>query len=146
MDIVQRNFLLPIELATKYANIILINHYRIDTFKKRLAYLKFSDFDFMASIILKYFTTENPLEELNGTLAQDARDFKVTFNNKEVQEELKLLITLQLSSLGKVYIMDKCPANTFKALIRNILTIGAGLAHSKEIKDLFTTLQGFFFL
>ncbi len=46
VDTIQYDFLLPKELANQYSNIIFLNYYRIDTFKKKLSYLRFSDFEY----------------------------------------------------------------------------------------------------
>ena len=99
----------------------------------------------MASIFIQYFTVPgaSALDELDGTLAQDARDLKyVVFNSKETMDELKNLVSHQLAAQSQSAVMDRAGINVFKTLIRNILVIGSGLVHTKELRDIFLFLQG----
>ncbi|KNC96512.1 uncharacterized protein SPPG_08101 [Spizellomyces punctatus DAOM BR117] len=142
--LIQKEFLLPRVLANQYAHIIFINNYRLDTFKRRLAHIRFSDFDYVASIFMQYFSSPNisPLDELDGALAQDARDLRtIIFNQKGVLEEYRALVTTHLASLGHSSIMEKGSQIAFKVILRNVFTIGSSLAHSKELRDIFIALQ-----
>ena len=38
-------------------------------------------------------------------------------------------------------LVDKLPPALFKSLLRNLLSIGAGLSYHKEIRDLFTNVN-----
>ena len=139
-------------MATRqYANVLFINHYRLDTTKRRIAYLRFSDYVFMASVFIEQLTERGPgavpLDELDAGLATDARDLKyLLFASKETLDEYRSLVAIQLTSLGLGNIMDRAGLNPFKTLIRYCLALGAGLVHSKELKDIFVNLQGVFFL
>ncbi|KAL2917362.1 hypothetical protein HK105_203026 [Polyrhizophydium stewartii] len=144
VSVIQREFLLPQDLAQQYANIIFINNYRFDTTKKRIAHLRFSDFVYVASIFMTHFTasTKTVLEELDASLAQDSRDLRaLLFNSKETLEQLRVATAAQLASLGQQHILERAGASAFKVLLRNIMSIGAGLINNREIRDLFATIQ-----
>ncbi len=132
----------------QYANILFINHYRLDTGKRRIAYLRFSDFVYMASVFIEHLTDRSsggggPLDELDAVLATDSRDLKyLLFASKETLEEYRGLVGMQLTSLGLGNIMERAGGQAFKTLVRYCLGLGAGLVHTKELKDLFVNLQG----
>ncbi|RKO86449.1 acidic fibroblast growth factor binding protein, partial [Blyttiomyces helicus] len=137
--VVGGEFLLPPELSSRYANVLFICNNRLDTSKKKLAYLRLSDFEYVASIFIRYFTTPttSALLELDASLAQDARDLKaIMLNTKETIEELRNIV----SSAATPPIFP-LPAAAFKALLRNALSIASGLSHSKELRDVFISLQ-----
>ena len=142
---IQHDFLLPLELSSQYANIIFINNYRLDTFKKRISYLRLSDFEFMASVFLKYLVIPNtsPFDGLDDVLAQDARDLRsIIFNSKEVTEELKNLAWNHLNESNQGHVMERAGIVLFKTLLRNVLTLGSGILQSKELKEIFIGIQG----
>ncbi|KAI8928049.1 acidic fibroblast growth factor binding protein [Entophlyctis helioformis] len=146
VTIIHRDFLLPPALSFQYANIIFINNYRFETSKKRLAHLRFSDFEYAASIFIQYFTASpaSVLDELDANLAQDSRDLKsVLYNSKDTLDQLRSATVAHLAQIGHPHIMERpSPAtNAFKVLLRNILTLGASLTNSKDVRDLFATLQ-----
>ncbi|TPX58282.1 hypothetical protein PhCBS80983_g03225 [Powellomyces hirtus] len=137
--VVAKEFLLPRPLADQYAHIIFINNYRLDTFKRKLTYLKFSDFEYVASIFMTNFThpTTPILDDLDATLSQDARDIKsILFTQKGLLDDYRTLVASKMSPV---------PANfsdsTFKTILRGVLVVGAGLAHRKELRDVFVTIQ-----
>ena len=85
VKVIVNHFLLSKELASQYATIIFVNHYRFDTTKRKLQMLSFEDYQYAASIFLQYFTAspKSALEELDGSIADDARVLKtVLFNHK----------------------------------------------------------------
>ncbi|KAJ3092228.1 hypothetical protein HK102_009542 [Quaeritorhiza haematococci] len=145
--IIQNHFCLPKELASsinsQYAHVIFITNYRFDTSKKKLAYLSFSDFEYVASKFIQYLTVSGSagLEELDLSLAQDARDLKaVIFNHKEIMEDYRQAVTIDLAATGHGAIMDRAGQAAFKVVLRNILSIVSGLSHSKDQRDLFVSI------
>jgi hypothetical protein len=144
--------------GSHYAHIIFINQHRLDTSKKKLLQYTFFDFEHCASVILRYWTVE---QEFDANLAQDVREIKsLVTQNKEVFEELKTVVTHLLSTVqaGAVMLAPQ-PASSpyafftnlldtggkdfgsqFRILLRNILNIGSGLAHTKMSRDLFLNL------
>ncbi|KAJ3003502.1 hypothetical protein HKX48_001726, partial [Thoreauomyces humboldtii] len=99
--VIMREFLLPKALAEQYAHIIFINNYRFDTFKRKLAHIRFADYDYVASILMHTFShpTLPVLDDLDTTLSQDARDIKqLLFAQKGAADELRNVIATRLAS------------------------------------------------
>jgi hypothetical protein len=142
----------------QYANIIFINQHRLDTSKKKLLQYTFSDFQHCASVIIQFWTVE---QEFDTNLAQDVRDIKsLLAQNKEVQDELRTVVTHLLSTVSpSAMVLTPQPtsfpyaffstlldsagkdfASQFRILVRNMLNIGSSLVHAKSIRDLFLNL------
>ncbi|KAL5037742.1 hypothetical protein, variant [Batrachochytrium dendrobatidis JEL423] len=144
VSVIQRDFVLPYSLSSQYANIIFINNYRFDTSKKRLAHLRFYDFEYVASILMTYLTAspKTVLEEFDAVLTQDSREIKtIIFNSKDTLEQFRIAMTLHLAALDQQHIMEKAGANALKIILRNIITLGASLSNNREIRDLFAAIQ-----
>ncbi|KAI8815847.1 acidic fibroblast growth factor binding-domain-containing protein [Fimicolochytrium jonesii] len=134
-------FLLPVPLAEQYAHIIFINNYRLDTFKRKLTYLKFADYEFVASVFMQRFAhpTTPILDDLDSTLSQDARDIKsLLFNQRGVLDEYKAAPPATTTSILSP---TSSPDTLFKTLIRGVLSIGTSLQHRKELRDVFQTIH-----
>ncbi|KAJ2723846.1 hypothetical protein GGI07_002385 [Coemansia sp. Benny D115] len=72
-------FALSESLALKYSHMLFLNINRVDTTKRCLAHFKFSDFDFCASILIKYWTTTSStmtLDDIDEPLTQHAQQLK----------------------------------------------------------------------
>ena len=98
---------------------------------------------------MKYWTSSETrsTDSIDETLAQDARDVRTVFlSSKELLEEYRSVVTQQLSAT----VDPQSPATVasasdqtqaqFRNLVRNVLSIGAGLSQSKEMKDVFVDL------
>ncbi|KAJ3042482.1 hypothetical protein HDV00_007253 [Rhizophlyctis rosea] len=145
--VIQSEFLLSREVASQYANIIFISNYRLDTTKRKLSHLQFSDFTYVASIFIQHFThpTTPPLEDLDPQLSQDSRDLKtVLLNQKEVLEDLKTSLHRHLSSQQqKPHILSspQNATNALKVVMRNVFSLGGVLTNGREFRDVFLILQ-----
>lgn len=136
VGVIMNNFLLKRELASQYLHIIFLNHYRIDTTKRKLVLIKFQDYEYVASVFLQYFSgTANPLEELDPSISEDSRSLKtIIFNHKDVLEKFKAAVVENLVNGGHLALSEKISFNGFKILLRNILSIGSSIANSKDFK------------
>ncbi|KAI8894268.1 acidic fibroblast growth factor binding protein [Globomyces pollinis-pini] len=136
--IIMNHFLLSKELASQYAHVIFINHYKLDTTKRKLSVLKFGDFEYVASVFLDYFIA-NPSswEELDSVFIEDCRGLKSTLSHKDTMENLRLILLGHLASQELQSMADKVTSNAFKIMLRNIIGIGVSLGNSKEVRDLF---------
>ena len=143
--IIQSEFALAADLAAQYAQVIFINNYRIDTSKKRLSHLPLADFQYVASVFMTYLTTspDNALEEMDVSIAQDSRDLKsILFYHKETLEAFRIGISSFLTDTFKApHILEKAGQYAIKIILKNILSIGAGLTNGKEVRDLFGSIQ-----
>lgn len=123
---IMNHFLLSNDLASQYAHIIFINHYKFDTTKRKLANLVFSDYEYgtflkkffslhfmplyinhnrlmifiAASVFLRYFpaSPESSLDEFDSLIVEDCRLLKIAlFNHKDVLEKLRFALLQHLS-------------------------------------------------
>lgn len=143
-DTVKKLFLLSDLLARQYACICFMAINKIETGKKRLSYLSFDDLVFCAEQMLDHWTVgsvEGSTADVGDTGAefdrgflQELRDLKVFVNDKEIVDEHRSLVC---NDIAKRFTkkLAKSVENNFKNLCRGLLTIAAGLIHSKEVKD-----------
>ncbi|KAJ3303762.1 hypothetical protein HDV03_003539 [Kappamyces sp. JEL0829] len=141
VQVIMSHFLLSRDLAAQYAHIIFINHYRLDTTKRKLSYLSFADYEYAASVFLQFFTASSAsaMEELDSVIVEDSRLLKTAlFNHKDVLEKLRLALLQHLDRPGYG---EKFALSSFKLVVRNVLAIGASLSNGKEVRDLFLTIM-----
>ncbi|XP_027050164.1 acidic fibroblast growth factor intracellular-binding protein-like [Pocillopora damicornis] len=130
--------------SIQYACICFMAINKIETGKKRLSYLSFDDLVFCAEQMLDHWTVgsvEGSTADVGDTGAefdrgflQELRDLKVFVNDKEIVDEHRSLVC---NDIAKRFTkkLAKSVENNFKNLCRGLLTIAAGLIHSKEVKD-----------
>lgn len=78
------------KFCSQFAHIIFINEHRLDTSKRKLSSYTFADFEYCASVFMRYWL--NPTREaFDSQLAQDIRDLRnFLHQNKDVMEEFRL--------------------------------------------------------
>jgi hypothetical protein len=93
----------------------------------------------VTAILVRYFTISGSVpDEIDGALAQDARDLKtILFNHKDTLDSLKAAMFAKLSSEGCAYVLENSGLNAYRILLRNILTIGSELANGKQFREIF---------
>lgn len=139
---IQTHFLLPHELAKKYAAIVYIANNRFETNKRKLQYLHFSDFLHCSLEIMNNWSCNNPDCKYEETSMEIDREFLHELRELRVLLEKDVLDEHRISVLRllKSKITDKKHNDLdfqFKTLSRNIINIANGLNHSKEVRDLF---------
>lgn len=108
--LIQHEFLLPDVLAryrlfsvpqlyfppSKYAHIIFINNNRLDTSKRKLSSFTFPDFEYCASIFMRYWSSVGGVDttdEFDQILVQDVRDLKsILLPNKDLIESYRTIV------------------------------------------------------
>lgn len=144
-DTIKKLFLLSDTLARQYACICFMAINKIETGKKRLSHLTFDDLIFCAGQMLDHWTIASVEEstvtdvgdtgaEFDRVFLQELRDLKVFVNDRDIVEEHKSLVCSVISKRFTKKLAKSVEAN-FKNLCRCLLNIGAGLIHSKEVKD-----------
>ncbi|KAJ3257291.1 hypothetical protein HK103_004845 [Boothiomyces macroporosus] len=140
---IMSNFMLSKDLAAQYSHVIFINRYRLDTTKRKLAFMTFSDFEYIGSLFYEYFVAspETALEELDPAIAEDSRHLKTLFNHKDNLEKFRQVITDRLTNLNQPATAEKAAnMTTFKIIFRNMWSIGTSLTNNKEMRDLYFIL------
>jgi hypothetical protein len=135
IDLIVSEFNIDRDLASHYAHIVFINAYRLDTTKKKLAYLGFYDFEFVASAFIQHLTPapEQVLEDFDIQLIQDARDIRnIVFSNKDVAEEWRIALVGVVPA-----VMEKGGLSGITRILRNALLIVASLGNTKDQRDVF---------
>jgi hypothetical protein len=95
-------------------------------------------------LILQHFSSNqaNPLDELDGTIPEDARNLKsLFFNHKDAVEKFRVAVLSNLNANGASGLIEKCNQNAFKVLLRNIIQIGSSISNGKEFRDFFVGLM-----
>lgn len=84
-NLIQSEFLLSEPLADKYASIVFIQHFRLDTTKRRLRDLTFEDYDYFASLMMSHWTSSNQLKiDLDFNSIRDLKIY--LYDSNEIEE------------------------------------------------------------
>ncbi|KAL7749874.1 hypothetical protein RI367_004750 [Sorochytrium milnesiophthora] len=143
--------ILHTEFLLRYACINFINNLRLDTQKRKLNLFTFADFEYCAAVFMKHWTPTSAgsqtTDDIDEMIAQDAREVRAVFlASKDLLDEYRSVVTRQLSastdptSPATVSSSSDQIQTQFRTLVRNVLSIGAGLSQSKEMKDIFIDL------
>ncbi|RWS27764.1 growth hormone-inducible transmembrane-like protein, partial [Leptotrombidium deliense] len=139
---IQTHFLLPENLAKKYATVVYIANNRFETSKRKLQYLKFDDFLHCAYEMMSNWCCHNPECRFEETAMDMDREFLQMLRELKILTEREYLddhkLHVMRSLKGKISERVLADLDTiFKSLSRSIINIASGLNHSKEVRDLF---------
>nr|XP_046914144.1 acidic fibroblast growth factor intracellular-binding protein B-like isoform X2 [Dermatophagoides farinae] len=139
---IQSHFLLPPDLAKKYAAIVYIANNRFETSKRKLQYLQFTDFLHCSLEIMNNWSCNNPdckyeetTMDIDREFLHELRDLRTLLDKDNLEEHRLLVLRMLKPNLTEKKFNDIDMA--FKNISRNIINIAYGLNHSKEIRDLF---------
>lgn len=145
MKSIQTHFLLPEDLARKYAAVVYITHNRFETGKKKLHYLSLDDFIFCANDMINHWSCRNQnckyeeaAMEMDREFLQNLREMKVLLD-KEHLDKLREAVVFALWNRVSKHTMQDIDSN-FKSLLRMLVNIAYGLNHSKDLRDFFVDL------
>lgn len=139
---IQSHFLLPHELAKKYAAIVYIANNRFETNKRKLQYLQFADFLHCSLEIMTNWSctvTECKYEEtsmeIDREFLQDLRELRILLERDLLDEHRLSVLRMLKSKMSD----KKCNDvdTMFKIISRNIINVAYGMNHSKEMRDFF---------
>jgi len=137
---IQGQFLLPEKLAKRYSVLVFVVCHRLETAKKKLAFLSFDDFSVVCKEMMDRWTPEGQHVDETGEPVLDKDFFYSLRDLKVLGEKEKEHRYAVCQRLGKVNLgprpMSEIEAN-FKTLNKNLLNIGQNLYNSKGCKDLF---------
>eukprot|EP00698_Gefionella_okellyi_P017270 TRINITY_DN502_c0_g2_i1.p1 TRINITY_DN502_c0_g2~~TRINITY_DN502_c0_g2_i1.p1 ORF type:complete len:365 (+),score=39.65 TRINITY_DN502_c0_g2_i1:62-1156(+) len=137
LEAVRSLFLLSRPLAEKYSHLIFLCYHRFETNKRRLSSLKFADWDYFASVLMKQWTEPSPSDplgiELSPVFTNELRDLK-TLLNKDVLQTYRPLVMGYLTT--PLPVVD----SKFVVIVRGWLSVGATLSSSTNLRDFFVNL------
>lgn len=136
------HFLLPEQLAKKYAAVVYIANNRFETNKRKLHYLKFDDFLHCACEMMVSWSCkkadckyEETSMDMDREFLQDLRELKVLTEKECIDEHKNTVMRMLKGKISEKNFLDVDAI--FKNLSRHIVGIAIGLNHSKEMRDLF---------
>ena len=107
----------------------------METHRKKLAALSYSDIDYCTYLMMKHWCSQ-PREELDEAFVHDLRDLKLLIlGDRDIVEDLTNTVAQKAAQeITNVSLLQSY--GVMKTVIRNLLTIGANLPQSKELRDL----------
>jgi len=140
-DLIQKNFCLSNELASKYKRMVFMCWHRFDTTKKRLAFLSFSDFDKVAAVLMSHWLDPYMPNciEIDVKLKDDVRDLKAyLFSSKDITDKYRKFVKARFQNSTPPMTKEKLNQleGKFKSILKAIVNIGANVSDSKEFKDI----------
>ena len=166
VELIQMEFLFPLELAQKYERILFICYHKFDMSKKRIENLTYNKFDMMARSMLSWctpdenigfdrFQIEKNVISLNFffqflywrliifQFSDQLKFIKNQLQTKEIIDEMKLCIFNSPDPQGCVPISPEKRSKLEKEtpkLISTIVNIGVNLDQPREFKDFFVDI------
>ncbi len=144
---IKQQFILPEDLARLYASVVFISANRFETNKKKLSLFSFSDFTLCASEMIDHWTVGSEGShavdddlELDRDFLQELHDIKLSMLGRVwVDRHIKLVVKdMRKKKLSAPFI--KSVEQNFRALSKALVSLGAALVHSKDLKDFFIDL------
>uniref|UniRef100_A0A182J4N9 Acidic fibroblast growth factor intracellular-binding protein n=1 Tax=Anopheles atroparvus TaxID=41427 RepID=A0A182J4N9_ANOAO len=140
---IRHQFVLPEELAQKYAAVVFIACLRFETTKRKLQYLNFKDFYECSQVLMTYWTytyqhsgAEYLDTEMDKEFLLDLRDMRDLLDK---EKEIKHLVTLRLKPtlLERAY---QEVENNFRTYYRAIIMMACNLHRTREMRLLFVEM------
>jgi len=150
VDNIKKEFLLPDSLAKSYASIVFMSANKFETGKKRLAYMTLSDFTYCASLMIEYWTVGSDIAsaravdddlELDRDFLQELHDLKLYLTDRTWVDRRQRFILKDLKKKSHQAGYVSTVESNFKTIHKNIVSFGASLLHSRDLKDFFVDLH-----
>eukprot|EP01104_Vermistella_antarctica_P004828 TRINITY_DN15248_c0_g1_i1.p1 TRINITY_DN15248_c0_g1~~TRINITY_DN15248_c0_g1_i1.p1 ORF type:complete len:401 (-),score=129.71 TRINITY_DN15248_c0_g1_i1:85-1287(-) len=145
----QDHFLLPLDMARQYTRLSFMSFHRIESSKKKLRNLSYTQFDTLTEIVMKSWCNDHSHLHLSTPLVESMRDLKEACqSSKRFTSTLRDAVCAKLTSLaaadGARHIRsDKAIGKiqgAFPAVFKVILTIGGNISKPNELKDLYADI------
>ena len=147
---IKSEFLLPDYLAKSYASVVFMSANKFETGKKRLAYMTVTDFTYCASLMIEHWTVGSDTAnsravdddlELDRDFLQELHDLKLYLTDRAWVDRRQRFILKDLKkkqhSSGYISTVE----SNFKTIHKNVVSFGASLLHSRDLKDFFVDLH-----
>ena len=147
---IKSEFLLPDYLAKIYASVVFMSANKFETGKKRLAYMTVSDFTYCASLMIEHWTVGSDTAssravdddlELDKDFLQELHDLKLYLTDRAWIDRRQRFILKDLKKKQHPGGFISTVESNFKAIHKNIVSFGASLLHSRDLKDFFVDLH-----
>ena len=144
---IKQKFILPEEMARVYAAVVFMSSNRFETNKRKLSLYSFSDFTLCAGKMIDHWTAgsegSQALDddlELDRDFLRDLNDLKLNMLGRTwIDRHLKLVVKdMRRKKLSAAFV--KNVEQNFHALSKALVTLGASLVRSKDLKDFFVDL------
>eukprot|EP00164_Ancoracysta_twista_P029094 GFYU01058479.1.p1 GENE.GFYU01058479.1~~GFYU01058479.1.p1 ORF type:complete len:239 (-),score=55.11 GFYU01058479.1:92-733(-) len=127
-------------LFKRYMRIVFLCTSNMKTQDKRLVGFSFEDFEHCADVFCTVWSEEADPLEIDDAWAEEIRELKLLmFADKEYVESYRSAVVRHCSTVMPGALVSRIESR-FVNVVRNILTIGAGLAHEKESRNFLTDL------
>ncbi|CAD7081880.1 unnamed protein product [Hermetia illucens] len=140
---IRQNFLLPEDLAKRYASVVFLACLRFETSKRRLQYLSFADFFDCSQAVMTFWTytyqhsgPEYYDTEMDKEFLLDLRELRALLDK---EREIKHLASLRLKPLLLERSFHELEVN-FRTYWRALITIACNLHRTRELRCLFVEL------
>eukprot|EP00051_Salpingoeca_urceolata_P006979 m.92306 g.92306 ORF g.92306 m.92306 type:complete len:348 (+) comp15065_c0_seq2:1301-2344(+) len=135
-EAIQQEFLLDEGLAKLYAQLLFLFDNKLSLDNKKLDTLPFEDIAFCVEQMIVHWTDAENQQDLEKQFLQELREFKyIVWNHKDYLTVQRKLVCERFEPAVQPRV-----AAALKLVGRNMLGLGAGLSHSKELRDVFEDL------
>ena len=147
---IKSEFLLPDHLAKTYASVVFMSANKFETGKKRLAYMTVPDFMYCASLMIEYWTVGSDVAssravdddlELDRDFLQELHDLKLYLTDRVWVDRRQRFILKDLKKKQHASGYISTVESNFKTIHKNVVSFGASLLHSRDLKDFFVDLH-----
>mmetsp|Transcript_48713 Transcript_48713/g.76063 ORF Transcript_48713/g.76063 Transcript_48713/m.76063 type:complete len:414 (-) Transcript_48713:966-2207(-) len=150
LQLITEDFMMPLDLASQYQNVIFLCANKIETFKSRLNFLDFTEWNSLAGVVMAMWGSEYGLE-LNVQFTEHMRQFKDALAVRETLSDYRKhiintfrtsisdndasisLLAREQANRQKVHSLE----NNLSNMLRAMAQIGAGLQEWREVRDIF---------
>ena len=147
---IKSEFLLPDYLAKTYASVVFMSANKFETGKKKLAYMTVSDFTYCASLMIEHWTVGSDTAssravdddlELDKDFLQELHDLKLYLTDRSWIDRRQRFILKDLKKKQYPGGYISTVESNFKVIHKTVVSFGASLLHSRDLKDFFVDLH-----
>jgi hypothetical protein len=130
-------------LIRRYAGILFINHYRIETKKKKLQFLTFEDFEYCADIMMHEWPYQPDFlhDGLDTKFINHIREVRSLLQIRSVFEQYVMEINTLLSQEA-VYLRQNDSLHS--TILRHIIYLAVNITQTREFRDVFIHIMEWF--
>eukprot|EP00475_Leptophrys_vorax_P019597 TRINITY_DN26855_c0_g1_i1.p1 TRINITY_DN26855_c0_g1~~TRINITY_DN26855_c0_g1_i1.p1 ORF type:complete len:322 (+),score=76.17 TRINITY_DN26855_c0_g1_i1:844-1809(+) len=133
------------QLAKKYARILFLAKYRVDTNRKRIHQFTYHEIDLMTSYIMQHWTLSYVEDELDCEFTERLKDLKSEFGNGQlankyrayIEQYFKESISEEIVQPQKLrLLLEKVPS-----ILKSLATVASSMPKGKELQNFLPELD-----